>query len=48
MHPTNKVVLRNKPELKDFYTPSQEMKNYEYLWIILGVSGVGLIVYKFM
>jgi hypothetical protein len=25
MHPTNKVVLRNKPELKDFYTPSQEI-----------------------
>jgi hypothetical protein len=48
MHPTNKVVLINKPELKDFYTPSQEMKNYEYLWIILGISGVGLIVYKFM
>jgi hypothetical protein len=42
------MKINKKPELMNFYTPSQEMNNYEYLWIILGISGVGLIVYKFM
>ena len=48
LHPTNKIYLDKKPELSDYYTPSQEMKNYEYLWIILGLSITGLIVYKLM
>jgi len=47
IHPTNKVEIRKKPQLRDFYTPSKEMKNYEYLWIILGMSGFGLLAYKY-
>ena len=48
LNPTNQIRLQKRPELKDFYTPSGNMKNYEYLWIILGLSGVGLVVYKYM
>ena len=47
LHPDNKVYLSQKPQLKDFYTPSGEMKNYEYLWIIGGLTLTGFIVYKF-
>jgi hypothetical protein len=44
LHPTNKQILRKKPQLSDYYTPSGEMKNYEYLWIIGGLIGVGFII----
>jgi hypothetical protein len=37
------MKINKKTGLMNFYTPSQEMKKYEYLWIILGISGVGLI-----
>jgi len=37
-----------KPKLSDYYTPSEEMRKYEYLWIILGTTAVGFIVYKFV
>ena len=47
LHPLKKVQLRNKPQLSDFYTPSDKMKNYEYLWIIIGTVGVGGLVYYF-
>jgi len=47
LNPTTRVEIRNKPQLSDFYTPSPEMKNYEYLWIILGMSGLGLLAYKY-
>jgi hypothetical protein len=49
LHPEYiKMAINKKRELQDFYTPSDKMNNYEYLWIILGVSIVGLIMYKFM
>jgi hypothetical protein len=35
IHPADKVVIRPKPQLKDFHNPSDEMKKYEYLWIII-------------
>ena len=44
-YPKQKIVIPKKPELSDFYQPSYEMKKYEYLWIILGLSGTGLLVY---
>ena len=44
MHPTNKVQLRRKPQLSDFYKPSSEEKNYEYLFIIGGLIIVGFTV----
>lgn len=47
-HPTNKVVLRKKPQLSDYYTPSGEMKNYEYLWIIGGLITTGFVVRYFI
>ena len=39
--------LPPEPKLKDFYEPSEEMKKYEYAWIILGTLGLGVILYKF-
>ena len=47
LHPQDRVQIRKKPELKDFYQPSGEMKNYEYLFIIGGILGAGLLV-KYM
>ena len=44
LKPTNKLALRNKPKLSDYYTPSGEMRNYEYLWIIGGIIATGFIV----
>jgi len=37
-----------KPKLSDYYTPSEDMRKYEYLWIIVGTTAVGFIVYKFV
>ena len=48
LHPTQKLELRKKPELKDFYVPSGEMKNYQYLWIIGGLIVTGFVVKYFM
>ena len=45
MYQANQVAIPKKPQLSDFYTPSKEMMNYEYLWIILGLSGVGITIY---
>ena len=47
LNPTNKVEIRKKPQLSDFYTPSSEMMNYEYLWIIGGLIATGFVVYYF-
>ena len=47
LHPTQKLEIRKKPELKDYYTPSKEMKNYEYLWIVGGLVTTGVVVYYF-
>ena len=44
LNPTNKIQLQKKPELKDFYTPSSNMKNYEYLWIISGLIITGFVI----
>ena len=47
LHPTHKLQLRKKPQLSDYYTPSGEMKNYEYLWIIGGLITTGFVVKYF-
>ena len=48
LYPTNKVELQKKPELSDFYTPSGNMRNYEYLWIIGGLIATGFAVKYFL
>lgn len=41
------VTLPPKPTLSQYYQPSEEMRKYEYLWIILGTSAIGFIAYKY-
>ena len=38
--------LEPEPELSDFYTPSEDQKNREYLFIILGMGLTGFIAWK--
>ena len=38
--------IGSEPQLSDFYTPSDDQKNREYLFIILGMATTGLIAYK--
>ena len=38
--------LAQKPELSDFYTPSEHQKNRELIFIVLGMSATGLIAWK--
>jgi len=42
------IKLRPKPELKDFYVPSDTQRKYEYTWLLVGTMAVGLIVYKYV
>ena len=37
-----------KPQLSDFYTPSDDQQEYETAFIIAGTAGLGLLVYKFL
>lgn len=48
LNPHNGITIPRQPQLSDYYQPSDEMKNYEYLWIILGLSGLGLGIYYFI
>ena len=45
---TNKQLpeLEPEPKLSDFYTPSEDQKNREYLFIILGMGLTGFIAWK--
>ena len=43
VYPHNKVEISNPPKLTDYYVPSEERKNYEYLWIISGMIGIGFL-----
>ena len=46
--PGNKIELRDKPKLTDYYTPSDETINAEYtILIISGLFG-GYIVYNYL
>ncbi|WP_428746120.1 hypothetical protein [Sulfurimonas sp.] len=42
-----KITLPPKPTLSQYYQPSEEMRKYEYLWIILGTTGIGFLAYKY-
>ena len=42
------TAMPPKPTLSEYYQPSEEMRKYEYLWIILGTSALGLISWKFL
>ena len=37
-----------KPQLSDYYQPSQKQKQYEYMFIIGATVGVGYIIHKFV
>ena len=37
-----------RPQLSDFYTPSDTQKDYEIGFIIAGTAGVALLAYKFL
>ena len=41
VHPLDRVSVRNRPVLNVYYQPSEKMKNYEYLWIIVGMAAFG-------
>ena len=40
------VTIPPKPTLSQFYQPSEEMRKYEYLWIILGTGAIGFLAYR--
>ena len=48
LHPLNKVSIKNRPVLSEYYQPSEKMKNYEYLWIIVGMTSLGVLIYFFV
>ena len=37
-----------KPKLSDFYQPSEQQKNYEYVFIIGGVIVTGIFAFKYI
>ena len=37
-----------RPQLSDFYTPSETQKDYEFGFIIAGTTGVALLAYNFL
>ena len=39
--------LRNPPKLADFYNPSRQRKDAEIALVVGGMTGVGLLAYKF-
>ena len=41
-------TLPPKPELSDFYTPSEDQKNREIAFIIVGMSLTGFVAWKFI
>ena len=50
LFPENKIELRVKPKLTDYYTPSDEKINAEYYNTILIISGLvgGYIAYNYL
>ena len=40
--------LPPKPTLSDFYTPSEDQKNREFAFIILGMTATGFIAWKLL
>jgi hypothetical protein len=44
----HKINLGMKPTLANFYKPSEEQQNYEYIFIVGGIGLTGLLVYKIL
>lgn len=40
--------LQNEPKLSDFYTPSEEQKIREFLFILIGLGVVGVVTYEYV
>ena len=44
---TNKKDLKDEPVLGDFYTPSEDQKNREIAFVVVGIALTGFIAWKF-
>lgn len=44
----NLPSLGPRPELADFYTPSDDQENRELLFLVLGLTTTGVLVFKFI
>ena len=43
-----KIVLDPEPTLADFYEPSEDQKDREIAFVILGMGAVGFVTYKLL
>ena len=48
LFPENKIELRDKPKLTDYYTPSDEKINADYMLLIISGLVGGYIVYNYL
>ncbi len=48
LFPENKIELRDKPKLSDYYLPSDEKNNTEYILIIGSGLLAGYVVYNYL
>ncbi len=48
LFPENKIELPDKPKLSDYYIPSDEKINIEYILLIISGSLGGYIVYHYL
>jgi len=44
----NKAALQNKPNFKNYYSPSEKQKQYELLYVGGGMLGTGYLVSKYL
>jgi len=47
-HPSAAFKLQNKPNFKNYYSPSEKQKQYELLYVGGGMLGTGYIVSKYL
>ena len=43
---SSNVLLGPKPQLSDYYTPSDDQKDREIAFVVLGMAATGLVAYK--
>jgi len=47
-HPSETLKLQNKPNFKNYYSPSEKQKKYELLYVGGGMLGTGYLVSKYL
>jgi len=47
-HPSAAFKLQNKPNFKNYYSPSEKQKQYELLYVGGGMLGVGYLASKYL